>query len=298
MVPLFANQAGQQLLTSLREIFSERRVHCRQDRFFIFVCGGGLETSFRKRFIDWAEHNLPKFICLKAEDAFKDSFAGEGRTFVNFANFESVIADIADCVLIFPESEGSFAETGFFAKSEVGKKTLVVNPLSHQTDESFLNRGPIDTINRISFLQPAIHIDSDGPSINFAPIGERLKARVKSPEHPERLPFRTFNKFTLKHKLLIVFEILRLLRLADIHTLRYVLKACFGGDPQHEQLKSLLRILQAARFIQREEQYFKVVAGIDLVDIKHFEIERIFAQVTLFYLRHSKELYDALLEAT
>src|SRR5712692_10168707 len=104
MPHVFSNPAGRQLLESLRKIFEEKRVFHRKHRFIIFVCGGKLEggeNSLRKQFIAWAENQLPEFICLIAEDALKDNFAGEGRTFVNLAKFESIIAEIADCVLIF-----------------------------------------------------------------------------------------------------------------------------------------------------------------------------------------------------
>src|SRR5216684_9386305 len=122
MATLFSNHAGEQLLASLRDVFKEKRVYHRKHRFIIFVCGGKLaagEPSLRKQFVVWAEENLPEFICLLAEEALKDSFTGEGRTFVNLAKFETVIADVADCVVIFPESAGSWAETGFFANSPI-----------------------------------------------------------------------------------------------------------------------------------------------------------------------------------
>jgi hypothetical protein len=97
--------------------------------------------------------------------------------------------------------------------------------------------------------------------------------------------------------LLLVFEVLRLLRLANLKTLRYVIRACFGGNPKNQELKQLLRILIAAKFIQRDAEYFKPVPGVRLIEIEHFEIERLFAQVQFFYKKYSKELYDALPEA-
>ncbi len=298
MAPLFANDAGQQLLASVREVFKEKRVYHRKHRFIVFVCGGKLgeeSKSLRKQFIDWAQHNLPEFICLLAEDALKDTFAGEGRIFVNLAKFESVVAEVADCVLIFPESAGSFAETGFFANSkEVRKKTLVVNQLGLQTEESFLNLGPIDTIDRFSFLKPILINVQE--AADFTPVGQRLKERVKWPENRERLHYQPFGQLNFKQKLLVVFEVLRILRLADLKNLRHALIVCFDGSPRYQELHYLLRILEAAKFIQRDGQseYFKVVAGLKLVEIDHIELETVFAQVQFFYQKHSRELYDAI----
>lgn len=284
MTPPFSNQAGEQLLASIRQVFQEKQIYHRKHRFILFVCGGALqaaESSLRKKFLDWSRENLTEFTCLLAEDALKDSFAGEGRAFVNLAKFETIIADVADCVLIFPESPGSFAETGFFANSKINKKTLVVNPLDLQTVESFLNLGPIDTIGRSSFLKPTILI-SVRDAVDFTPIAQRLRDRVRWPESRERIPYQKFRYFNFKEKLLIVFEMLRMLRLADLKSLRHALTVCFGSSPQVQELKHLLRILLAARYIERQADYFVPVTDLNLVEIERFEVEKVFAQVQFY----------------
>lgn len=297
MSELFSNEAGRQLLSSLRQVFEEKRIYHRKNRFIMFVCGGKLgdgHSSLRKQFINWAQENLTEFVCVMAEDALADNFAGEGRSFVNLAKFESIIADVADCVILFPESPGSYAEAGFFSNSRIiREKTLVINPLSLQTADSFLNLGPIETISSFSFLRPTMLLNTT----DFTPVGERLKERVKWPEHRERLPYQKFGQFTFKQKLLVVFEILRLLRMANLKTLRFAIRMCFGGNPQYAELRHLLRILLAAKFIVREGENFRTVAGISLVEIEHLEVERVLAQVQFFYQKYSKELYDSLGDA-
>lgn len=233
MSELFSNDAGQKLLASLRQVVEKKRVyHRRKNRFIMFVCGGSLhegETSLRKQFVAWAETNLPDCVSLMAEDALKDSFAQEGSAFVNLSKFETILAEVTDCILIFPESPGSFAEAGFFSNSKVRNKTLVINPFLFQTSESFLNLGPIDTINSFSFLKPTVLLNAS----DFTPIRSRLQDRVKRPEQRERLPYLKFSDFNFKQKLLVVFEMLRLLHLASLKTLRFVLKACFDTAPPH-----------------------------------------------------------------
>jgi len=74
MSELFSNDAGKQLLASLRQVFEQRRVYHRKTRFMMFVCGGRLgegETSLRKEFIAWAEKDLPEFVSLIAEEALR-----------------------------------------------------------------------------------------------------------------------------------------------------------------------------------------------------------------------------------
>jgi hypothetical protein len=185
MTQLFSTEPGRKLLASLRDIFTNKRIYQRQDRFIVFVCGGKEENSFRQQFIDWAQSNLPEFICLKAEDALKDTFAGEGRAFVNLTTFESIVASVADCVLIFLESAGSYAEVGFFAAHpEIRAKTLVVNHYDFQIEVSFLNQGPIDTINRESILKLLFIKHDIG---DLAMIRQHLLNSVKWPSHRERI---------------------------------------------------------------------------------------------------------------
>ena len=195
MTPLFSHPSGMRVLTSLRFIFEKKPVYLRKHPFFIFVCGGQLGPgtgSLRKQFIQWAEHQLPDFICLLAEDALKDGFVAGRREFIDLAKFESVIADIADGVLIFPESPGSFAETGFFSNSrKIRDKTLIINSIGEQGD-SFLNLGPIHTIDRFSYLKPTLHIEVIDPA-DFSRVGQRLTDRVKATHRDQLNTERTGN---------------------------------------------------------------------------------------------------------
>src|SRR5207249_4718917 len=128
---------------------------------------------------------------------------------------------------------------------------------------------------------------------DFTQVGERLSGRVKWQR--ERLRHKRFRQYNFKQKLLVVFEMLRLLRLADIETLRDALVTCFGGNPTYQELENLLRILLAARFIQqKDEDYYKVVAGLTLVEIENLDVEVIFAHVALFYENNATELFKAL----
>jgi len=300
MSELFLNKAGEQLLTQLRLIFQQKRIYHAKTRPIMFVCGGDLSegaASLRKQFTEWAGANLSDFVCLMAEEALKQNLDESERTFVNLATFESVIADIADCVLIFPEGPGSYAETGFFANSRVRNKALVINKLSLQAAESFLNLGPIETISSYSFLKPTVLVNAP-PGVDFTDLAQRLRQRVVPLQHRQSIPYQRFGKFNFKQKLLIVFEVLRLLRLADVKTLRYVLQECFGGSPKYQELKHLLRILLAAKFIQRQgdTQYFKVTPDLVLVEIEHLEVEKMFSVVNFFYQKYSQELYGFLQE--
>ena len=122
-----------------------------------------------------------------------------------------------------------------------------------------------------------------------------LEDRIPPPVRA-RLKYQSFGLLNFRDKLLVIFELIRLLRLADLDAIRRVVKGCFGGKPESDELKRLLRILLAAKFIQRdgESPYFKVVAGLDLVEIEHLEVEQVFARISSFYEDHCPELHSAL----
>lgn len=297
MTLLSSDPAWKRVLESLRSVFQNKPVYLRNRPFFVFVCGGELgegKTTLRQQFLQWAEHELPNFVCLLAENAIKDNFVAGKRKFIDLARFESVIAGIADCVLIFPESPGSFAETGFFARSpEIRDKTLVINPNAEQSP-SFLNRGPIHKIDGSSLFRPTVHCGLS-QAADFTPVGQRLRDCLGgTPRH--QLEYREFRQLNGKEKLAVVLEILRLLRLADSTTLKHAISVCFGSNPSAQELADLLRILQAGKFVKKDEEtpYYRIVGRASLIEIKNVDIDELIAGVTLFYQRHSPRLLKAL----
>src|SRR5215831_12501462 len=106
MINPLRTDPGRRLLANIAEVFQTKEIVEVHRKPILFVCGGittGPGTSLRKEFLEWARQELDDYIFLLAEDAMLDSFANEGRFFVNLAKFESLIADISDGVLIFPE---------------------------------------------------------------------------------------------------------------------------------------------------------------------------------------------------
>jgi hypothetical protein len=114
----------------------------------------------------------------------------------------------------------------------------------------------------------------------------------------DQLEYRQFRHLNFKEKLSVVLEILRLLRLADFKTLEHAISVCFESKPQPQELSDLLRILQAAKFVHRDEEapYFRVIGGPNLIEIENVDIDEILASVTLFYQREASHLLKALQE--
>ena len=290
------------LLASIRDIFKEKEVIEVHRKPILFVCGGKTDegqTSLRKEFLTWAAGELNDFVFLLAEDALLDSFANEGRYFVNLSKFESLIADISDGVLIFPESEGSYAELGYFSHSEISKKTFVANRIRYQTSESFLNHGPIHNIETTTFLKHVLLTTTPTGITDFTPIKERLRGTIKLPTYNRRIPYGRLSSLNFRHRLFVTFELLRLLQLADLDTLRYALAECFSpSNPSKKNVITLLRILLAAQWVERHGDYFVPVRGVQLVEIKHLEHEQLLARTRLYYKKHAPEIFKTLSDLT
>ncbi|MGD0791276.1 MAG: retron St85 family effector protein [Terriglobales bacterium] len=319
---LKSTQSGKRLLGDIQNIFEKGRIYLRNDKTILFVCGGPIDSfktekkgqlskfrrwsqlrslltplkptkqSQREKFLVWAAREIPDFVCLLAEDALNNNFVGENREFVNLSQFESVVAFVADGVLIFPESPGSHAEIGFFSNSpRISRKTLVANLIEFQTEASFLNRGPIHQISSgkdPTFLPP-VHLTKINGEVDFAPIRDRLRSEFRDAREPQHLLYGKFGKLNFKERLCVTFEMIRLLEPVDLSTLRYVIGQCFKTTPPLDKdLRHLLRILMALNYVERvrAHQHFRIVPGTAMADFEKVDWETVVARVKEHYSEH------------
>lgn len=290
----FGHPRGRQLLAELAVAFRKKPVFRRKDVHILFVCGGPLGAdadTMRAQFLPWARDNLPQCVVLLAESAFRSTLSHDPPEAVNLAVFEGIIAEVSDCVLIFPESTGSFAEIGFFSNSKIRKKTLVANDYRYQTSDSFANLGPIDTINTYSYLKPAIHLNRNGGLIDFEPVGQRLK-RVLERSNRARINCKTYGDLSYDHKLAVMLEIIRTLRAVTVSSLYVAVKSIFGACKTSE-LKRLLSILVAAEYIAPVDEYFIIDAEKSpLAEFEGFDSEALSARAVFYYRKYRPTIYS------
>jgi hypothetical protein len=142
----FLHPRGRELLKRVAQIFQSDNSYILRDSKIVFVCGGPVKgPTMRARFLTYAETELPHLRMFQAEAAERDYAANEEDRAYNLAKFEELIGHVSDCLVIFPESPGSFAELGFFSKNEdLRQKILIVNDANLQSEDSFILRGPIN----------------------------------------------------------------------------------------------------------------------------------------------------------
>jgi hypothetical protein len=292
----FSHPRAEDLLAKVRSLFKDRPVFQRRDRPIIFLCGGPVQKSgmgnMRSQFLVWSQLHLPNIVCLLAEIAFRHTTLYDPPEYVNLSEFETVVGKIADCILIFPESEGSFAELGLFSNvSEIRNKVLVANAITYQAKESFINRGPISTINRESYLSPSVQISKRGRSFDFTPIQERLE-RMMARSHRKSFEYAPYRKLDYLGKFLITLEIINIVSFVSLESLSDCIRAAFGAA-RPKELKRVLSILAGAGYIRVSGRFFSLgMRRHSLLEFDGVRIEDTKARILDYYERHRSVLYD------
>jgi hypothetical protein len=183
----------------LVKYFSQGEGFLQYQRHLSFVCGANGDTgsdklpSLRAAFLSFLNSEGSNRIQpILAEKALEEIYLEHDVPHVNLNEFEKLIAESVDSVLIFPESPGSYAELGLFSGiPELAEKTLVASRPIYQGN-SFITMGPIHHLATVSKYRPLpIVVTEELPSA-FRPILERLvgqptdrKKRRQRYEHGE-----------------------------------------------------------------------------------------------------------------
>jgi hypothetical protein len=286
----------------VKDVFQTARLYVSSNRHLIFVCGGeSSKRNLRSKFLKYASKELPHLRLILAEDAYRDLMGGSRPAFVNLAVFEELIAELADCVVLFPESFGSVAELGFFVANEkIATKLLTVNPIKYQAHDSFVNLGPIALINVQSNFRPGLLLGEEKPT-DFSAIAERLK-RYAGERRRVAFAYQQFDQYGLLEKFFAIFEIVRHVRIVHVATLPYVIEKIFAVQPVREELKNLISVLVAARYIIRageESRYLVASEAKPFLDIP--KSGDLLEASNNYLLANHKQLYSQIftaLEAT
>jgi hypothetical protein len=297
MISPFAHPSSVKLLGRVSEVFQSKKVFQRKDRHIVFVCGGSVQLRSRSKrasFLRYSQSSLNNFRIFLAETATKDLSQHE-ESFINIADFETLIAEVSDCIIIFPESAGSIAEIGFFTNSiKAVKKLLVINDFKKQSD-SFINIGLIDKINKKSIFRSTIPIDFSHPE--FSAIKDRLISRCPA-RTAKRLHFRNFSQFDTQQKLYIIFQIVFIFKAMKLEYIIECLSKVFGKVKNRKQIKYLISILIAANYLERKgddlEYFIPTKTAEPFLEFRNYDINDLQADAVSFFEKYDKETYKVI----
>jgi hypothetical protein len=235
------------LVEGLRQNFFIKR-----RRRIIFVCGGPTSSaalSDRANFLNWAQSNIADEAHLLLAEKAYGAATERGTKFINLADFEKILAELSDCVLIFPESVGSFSEVGIFATAKsIRDKTLIANDSKHERRDSFLLLGPYHEINEKSHFNPSVNYDSTlGPDPAFHQrIWDRISIRTNGFGKRKRPETVHFVDMPLASRVAIVSWVINITARAKFGDLLDIVRAVYGpNDKDAQVLKQTLAVLVA-----------------------------------------------------
>jgi len=294
MTTPFQHPAAEELLERLSLLFNKKTVWLRARSQLVFVCGGSVADgaqTVRKKFLDWATQNVQGFRFLLAEIAAADAINYDEPRFLNIAQFETVLAEVADCIILIPESVGSWTEIGFFsAKSEISKKCLIFNAINQQGD-SFLNVGPIQTINESSRYRPTVLADFAMEPVNFHDIVTKLQRFSRSKR--QRFEMGNFDSLSGHQQFAIVHYIISIFPSLDVESLIDIFRKVFSRYRQ-ERIKQLVSVLIAGRYASRvpgdEFRFFSDLHVPALMEIEGVTRDALLAEHLAFFEKYAPDL--------
>ncbi|MBZ0099077.1 MAG: retron St85 family effector protein, partial [Taibaiella sp.] len=186
------------------------RSYLRRDSSIVFVCGADpkLAGSCRSKFLKYAEKHLANYDFFIAEDLLNIKSVDS-----DLLSIEDKLAQFSDCVILFLESPGAFAELGAFAnKSNLTSILLAVNDSAYSGARSFINDGPINKINRESKFKPAIDVNFE----SVLECADEIQAKLdKELKRIRRKSFsfdgKLFEELPGKERLFVVHDLVWLL---------------------------------------------------------------------------------------
>ena len=194
------------------------------------------EDKMRPRFRAFAKERLPQWHIFIAERTWADLLSRDGAEHHNLGVIEDLIGQIADAIVLFPESPGSFAELGYFAKvQKLARKVLVVTDYAYQGEDSFIGLVPIPLIDSKSIYRPSIPLIYREET-DFSLIGQRLANRTKRRRQSFKRESRALDE---REYLFVVLELIRIFRVITVDGIEYVIKSIFG----HARIKTIKHVV-------------------------------------------------------
>ena len=244
---LFSHVEAKPLLKRVATFFNGGNASISARRSLLFVCGGMDRDCMRSRFLEFAKEGLPNCHIFLAEKALKALVPGDGIGPHDLAEIEEFIGLIADAIVLFPESPGSYAELGYFSKTpELARKSLVISDYALQGQDSFIALGPIHLIDASSVYKPSIQLIY-GEGADFTLISERLGHRKRRNRKSFRGGKRTLDE---REYFFVVLELIRIFRVVKIDGIVYAVMSIFGRA-RPKTIKRVVAILEGAGLVSR-----------------------------------------------
>jgi hypothetical protein len=272
----------------------------------LFVCGGtttplqSSPLSQRSAFLKWVKRQKLSVEILLAEDMYPLART-ESDSFLNLGLFEQIIADLADCVLIFCESAGSFAELGLFSNTKkLRTKTFVSLEQKHHGADSFLALGPISAIQRDSIFGtfPTLLPGIRNRTKNFAAIRDKLIPHLQGQKKARVLILKAAKPDDLQEQLSLVLLVIKIVGVITFGDLIDIIRDNMFGLRSNNELHSKLVILLYFEQVRKVADNVYVFKDDSKFPIKLDNAQGNIISVTAYCRQFYQKNFPTLLSAT
>jgi len=256
----------------------------------IFTCGGSDSISNptgRQKILRYAERQFPEFNFFRAEDTFSaiDLPAGE-----DLLTAEIRLLQYSDCILIILESPGAIAELGAFSVDDiVASKILLINNEMYKDEQSFLQKGPVAKIERISDFKPVIHAKFN-EILRCAPaIRERLE-RIQRKRRSKSILGHDIHKLKLdsRIRILLLLDVISIYSPLTGQEVKYLAREIF----KESEVSDLdLAVLKGLGYISIDGDYYvrKTKSPQYFFSLYNAKFDQLRSRVLLHYFRKSTD---------
>lgn len=280
-----------ELIERIAECLRNDELFVPENRFSIFVCGGGDRRKHdRFKFVAFSEEKHPDIQFVLAENVFAELVHVTAR-FHNLAMVEELIAATSDCILIFPESPGSFVEFGYFAaNTEIVQNTLIAAKSKHTAENSFISQGPLGIYNRDSSYQPHVSYgEKVGPG-----VAARIMRKISGVRHVrarrERIEISDISNADYREKLSLLYFMSMCTIVINADIANYILNVAFGRKLDKEEVLLLLSILKSYDIVRRSKDTKKYLFfNQDSIPIVEIDKKRMLSISAEFIDRYRRE---------
>lgn len=225
-----------------------------------FLCGANIREGVlsirRQRIRDFIQSSVDNSVVVIAEHFFDNYIKNHRRhgDYKNSLDFEFVLTEISEKVIIVLESHSSFCELGAFSHKTLRDKLLVINDSRHKETPSFINTGPVLALtenygaDRVLWyeMNGAVHEEDSIASIFMQLESSIGKNAVKVGDSVEVNP--TIGTTTLE-KALFIHDIIFLYRPVDYKSIISILKEIFGEGKKFDMVRHIIAILTSLNFV-------------------------------------------------
>ncbi|OHV08473.1 hypothetical protein BH688_14370 [Kushneria phosphatilytica] len=197
----------------------------------------------------------------------------------NSLDFEFVLTQISEKVLIVLESHSSFCELGAFSHKTLRDKLLVINDSRHRETPSFINTGPLLALTESYGLERVLWYEMKGQvdeEDSVASIFLALESSIgkSATKIGSRVEVSPAEGPTNLMKALFIHDIILFYKPADYKALIEILKEIFGKDKRLDMVRHIIAILTSLNFVSYDRDTGLIQSKKQTPFLKYGEKER------------------------